>query len=412
MIKKSVLHIFILIVLLYNRIYAQELLRFKYNKNDNYRFLSTVTEDVLVNGITNNRSQIVNRITINITDVDENDRGLHDANYMTTEVASISEDRQKVSWGQEYHSSYYKDKLGIYEIDSKYYMPVVRNLPVFPDYPVKEGDTWTASGYETEDMRKNFDIKEPVIIPFTANYKYEKNEDGYTSDASHTKKTFQVITASYTLYHELPEYTGNYEDYPVHVMGYSNQTIWWDNEKGHIDHTKENFRIIFETFYGNKIDFTGSSHVEVTEYKKTATDKDLSIVQNKIVDFGIENVTVKKSENGLTISIENIQFKPDSAILEDSEKNKLDKIAQILKEYPDNDLLIGGHTTNGGTEQGRIKLSEQRAQAVSDYLILQGVRDTYHIFSRGYAGRNPIAPNDTEQNKAKNRRVEITILDK
>ena len=88
------------------------------------------------------------------------------------------------------------------------------------------------------------------------------------------------------------------------------------------------------------------------------------------------------------------------------------KIAQILNAYPDNDLLVTGHTALRGTKESRQKLSEERAQAVANYLIRNKVRDKYHVFAKGLGAEVPIADNKTEAGRAKNRRVEITIMDK
>ena len=194
-------------------------------------------------------------------------------------------------------------------------------------------------------------------------------------------------------------------------MGFSNQTLWWDNEKGQIDHYSENFRILIETALGNQLDFVGTAHAEVTDFKRTGTEENLKLVQEKVESLGLQNISVTKSEKGLTISLENIQFKADSAILQESEKIKIQGIAKILSEYP-NDLLVSGHTALAGTEKERQELSEERADAVAQYLIKLGVRDQYHIFTQGFGAKVPIAPNNTEAGKAKNRRVEITILDK
>ena len=136
----------------------------------------------------------------------------------------------------------------------------------------------------------------------------------------------------------------------------------------------------------------------------------VSEVQNQLKDLGIDNTNVVATEKGITISIENIQFKADSAVLEESEKRKLEKIAKILAMYPDNDLLVSGHTALAGSVYSRQQLSEQRAQAVASYLIELGVKDAYHIFSKGFGAEQPIAENSTEAGRSRNRRVEITIL--
>ena len=90
---------------------------------------------------------------------------------------------------------------------------------------------------------------------------------------------------------------------------------------------------------------------------------------------------------------------------------KLEQIAQILEAWPENDILVTGHTALAGTAKMRQELSEQRARAVADYMILLGVRDRFHIFTQGFGATKPVAPNTTEEGKARNRRVEITIMD-
>jgi len=85
---------------------------------------------------------------------------------------------------------------------------------------------------------------------------------------------------------------------------------------------------------------------------------------------------------------------------------------QILKNYPNNDLLITGHTALAGTKESRAKLSKQRAESTADYLLKLGVKDSYHIFTQGLGAEQPIDTNSTEEGKRRNRRVEITILDK
>ena len=128
--------------------------------------------------------------------------------------------------------------------------------------------------------------------------------------------------------------------------------------------------------------------------------------------MGLENVTVRNGDKGLTIALEDIKFQPDSAILMDSEKIKLQKIAEILETWPNNDILVSGHTALAGTERMRQLLSEERASAVAEFLIGLNVRDRFHIFTQGFGATKPIASNKNEAGKAKNRRVEITIMDR
>ena len=390
---------------------AQQKLEFKYKADDNFRILSTTEEDVYYNGRLNHHSEILNRVSVRITGTDKNGRGLHEATFMASENSTGASTGARYNWGEEYESKYTRDSHGTFEIEDTYFMPVVRDVPYFPDRPLKPGDTWTAEGHEAHDLRRTFNIQKPFKVPFAATYKYLRDEEGESSDSSRTKKTFQVIQANYKLFYESPV-SASLTDTPASTMGYSNQTIWWDNEKGQIDHYTETFRIVIETTAGNKLDFRGTSHAEVTEFQRTATEEKGQEVMEKIEEMGIENVDVKKTEKGLTISVEKIQFKPESSILEDSEKEKLALISQILSAYPDNDLLITGHTAKVGTPESCQKLSEERAKSVADYLVQLGTKDSKHIFTLGNGARVPIATNQTTEGRTRNRRVEITILDK
>lgn len=398
-------------------LFAQEsvLLRFKYKKDDNYRILSTVREDVKVNGRLNHRAEIVSRVTITVTDVDKNGVGTIDGTFMTSEKSTGAYGNERLGWGETFQSQYKRDGRGTFDIADSYFMPTIRDMPIFPEHPVKVGDTWTASGYEAEDLRREpLFIEKPFKVPFVAEYEYLRDEEGISSDAKHEKKTFQVISVKYNIFYEapLPDDAWLLGDVPASTMGYSHRTIWWDNEKGQIDHTDEQFRIVIESARGNRFDFSGTTHEEITEFTRTATEENLKDVQEKITQMGLRDVSVTKSENGLTISMENIQFKPDSAELTESEMAKIRKIAAILQAYPDNDLLVSGHTALAGTENARQQLSEARAESVADFLVGLGVREKNRVFTRGFGARVPIASNQTEEGKAKNRRVEITILDK
>lgn len=376
---------------------------FKYKKNDRYRILSTVNEDVFINGEKSHHALIVNRVTARVTETDETGGGITECTFMTTEDSTGSRTGAKFSYGEEYKSVFHRTKNGIYTISDEYFMPTVRDVPVFPDKKLSPGDKWTARGHEAHDLRRIFGLETPYKVPFIAEYKYlGKEEEG----------NLHVFKVKYNMKMKVPQnQIPQTEDYPVAMNGFSDETVFWDLEKGSIDHYSENFRIIMETATGAVLEFSGTAQAEVTEFERTATEENLSAVQKKVSDMGIQNVTVSKGEKGLTLSLEDIKFQADSAELLDSEKMKLEQIAQILEAWPENDILVTGHTALAGTAKMRQELSEQRARAVADYMILLGVRDRFHIFTQGFGATKPVAPNTTEEGKARNRRVEITIMD-
>ena len=142
--------------------------------------------------------------------------------------------------------------------------------------------------------------------------------------------------------------------------------------------------------------------------KKEETAKE---IEDEIEKLGIGGASVRIADEGIAISLENIQFLPNSAILPASEKAKLDKIGEILLKFGGRDILVGGHTALAGSAEGRQKLSLERAAAVSDYLISKKVREPSHMVVRGYGADKPVADNATPEGMVKNRRVEIILLE-
>ena len=108
-----------------------------------------------------------------------------------------------------------------------------------------------------------------------------------------------------------------------------------------------------------------------------------------------------------------MSFQPNSSELGSAEQEKLRRIASILAQYPDRDILVTGHTASvsGYTPEQHQALSEQRAQAVGDFLVGLGVRRADQVTVRGMGDRQPIGDNATEEGRRQNRRVEITILE-
>ena len=167
-----------------------------------------------------------------------------------------------------------------------------------------------------------------------------------------------------------------------------------------------------ELMSGTELEFRGTAEAIVTETKLLDRAAIVQDMNKEIANLGIKNTTVTSTDDGITISLENIQFEADSANLLPSEKEKIKKLSAILERYPDKELLISGHTALAGTAASRQKLSEERAESVAKFLVEMGVRDDYHVYTRGFGADKPLVPNTTEGNMARNRRVEITILEK
>ena len=109
------------------------------------------------------------------------------------------------------------------------------------------------------------------------------------------------------------------------------------------------------------------------------------------------------------ITLNNVFFDFDKNELKQESFVELDKLADLLKKNPTVKIEISGHTDNKGDKKYNLTLSQKRAESVVNYLVQKGIAAA-RLVAKGYGDTMPIAPNDTEENKAKNRRTEVKVL--
>lgn len=125
------------------------------------------------------------------------------------------------------------------------------------------------------------------------------------------------------------------------------------------------------------------------------------------------NITVllEPIEIGNKVVLKNIFFDTNQFEIKPDSKPELQKLIDFLTVNPSLHVEISGHTDNVGNDQANQTLSENRAKAVFAYLINNKVNPARLVY-KGYGKTQPIAPNDTEDNKSKNRRTEFKIIAK
>jgi len=114
---------------------------------------------------------------------------------------------------------------------------------------------------------------------------------------------------------------------------------------------------------------------------------------------------------GQSFAFDAVTFETDSTRLTSTSNDQLGQLAAVLKAYPTVVIAVEGHTDNTGDPAANKKLSEDRAAAVKDALVGMGV-PAERVTSTGRGAEKPIASNDTEEGKLKNRRVEISITNR
>jgi outer membrane protein OmpA-like peptidoglycan-associated protein len=135
--------------------------------------------------------------------------------------------------------------------------------------------------------------------------------------------------------------------------------------------------------------------------EKAAMRAQLSVQLNKIL-------ATRESARGLIISMSDVLFDTGKYSLMPGAREKLAKVAGILMAYPGLNIEVGGYTDDVGSNEMNQKLSENRAGAVRDYLVAQGVANNT-VTSKGFGNSMPVASNDNSAGRQANRRVELVV---
>ena len=153
---------------------------------------------------------------------------------------------------------------------------------------------------------------------------------------------------------------------------------------------------------------TGSSSFEVSAPEVSAPD--VSAPEVEAPEVSAPEVTVSVEDDEITMEVpDHLLFDFDKSTLREDAVSLLEEISGELTEYEMADVKIHGHTDNQGAASYNKKLSEERAQAVKNFFLEQGDLEPFHFTTKGFGEEQPLVPNDNEENREKNRRVEILI---
>jgi outer membrane protein OmpA-like peptidoglycan-associated protein len=137
-------------------------------------------------------------------------------------------------------------------------------------------------------------------------------------------------------------------------------------------------------------------------------------LKDKVADYNKPyklQIPLQPIDTGI-IELKNIFFDVNKWDLKAESKAELQKIITFLKANPTLKIEFSGHTDNSGDKVFNKTLSTNRAKAIYDYVIEKGAIPPVNLSFKGYGDTKPKAPNDSPENKAKNRRTELKILSK
>ncbi|MFO7849323.1 MAG: OmpA family protein [Spirochaetia bacterium] len=289
-------------------------------------------------------------------------------------------------------------------------VPLRTGFPSLSKEAVAVGETWQAEGVEHRlDEEGTF-----LEVPFRCNYTY-KGRDEYQD------RPVVVIGTSYT-YRDLDsESNSNKTGLKLRGKIEGGIYLFTDSKGGYFirerveryllggaegQRRESGFRLVWsEGFSREHIDAmeeriaeanNGAAGDGVAEEGGRGTEKE-------------DEIEVSRSDEGVVLNLPNIHFEPDQAVILPEERSRLDKLAKLLRKVPEASFLVKGHTADVGSAESQIELSRERAKTIIDELAERGFAPTRFIY-KGLGGSEPVASNESEEGRAKNRRVEIVVF--
>ncbi|MBQ9630396.1 MAG: OmpA family protein, partial [Treponema sp.] len=282
--------------------------------------------------------------------------------------------------------------------------PSFRSFPSFPKTKIKIGDSWEAVATRTVDpLNKSVFTRIPLYIRYT--YLKDEVRDGeevYLIKAEWATRYGNAIIQKEG--DETPRFDVAGDPLLVSATGRHSATMHISKKTGRAIVIRDSVDETFSYKDGKNIQFKGTISL-FTEYPPFVEKEKIIPVVEKVPE-----VRQEPSSSGLKIILENLRFKADSAELLQGEEERLDRIAASLKLASASLFLVEGHTASTGNERGEKQLSLERAHSIVEELTKRGISMEKFI-CKGSGSEKPIATNDSPDGRAKNRRVEITILE-
>lgn len=305
--------------------------------------------------------------------------------------------------------------------------PTMRGFPAFPADPVPSGGGWQAFGERVLDPDFSGAIT-PVKV--YVDYRYE-------GPTTYRGEKGSRITGKYAVRFKRGRDSGG-DPGLDEVSGTHDLSIFISDLPGGLRLISETFKEIYKYNGGRTLSLEGAiltffEGILPLDRPKTAEELRGRIASGVVPEPETESsvspssaiplpgsspvpagdlpdIEVSSRPEGVALTINNLRFKADSANLLPGESSRLDSLARALAAIPDRSFLVVGHTADVGRPEGEKSLSLERAKAVVDGLSARGI-DAGRFLYEGRGGTEPVAPNTAEDGRAKNRRVEILILE-
>jgi outer membrane protein OmpA-like peptidoglycan-associated protein len=309
---------------------------------------------------------------------------------------------------------------GTLHLDTETGFPSLRGFPAFPAEAISSGTKWKAGADRAVDPLNS---GKPVIVPFIAEYEY-RGKEFYRGIPVH--RIFARYASSYRGdfriqgSHTVDILIQVSDGLPLLMKDSLDETFFF------ADGSTLRFRGFTLTFGQHAIPlnreqvittirrtlFMPEPEVAPPVQKEPVKEEPPLVQTGQEPDITIESasaIEIAAVPEGVKLLINDLQFIADSDQLLASEEGRLDSIATVLRQVPERSFLVEGHTAAAPGSDG-VQLSELRAKRMVEEMVSRGISSNRFMY-KGWGSAKPIAPHTTEAGRARNRRVEITILD-
>lgn len=293
-----------------------------------------------------------------------------------------------------------------FTIDEGY--PILRGLPSTPSQAILQGGRWTGEGTVVVRPRQG---KNATRIAVLVEYQY-------IGPTRYGGRDALSIRARYAIRYNGTDRLGDAE--LRSASGGRTADITIDAEDGSTIFIRENCDETFTYGDGSSVRLKGF----ILHFHKGSLQSDRIYIASLLrgnaeqgsdvpdiaaaAEAGAFEIAV--GERGVVMLLFDLRFVADSDELLSSDRRRLDAIAMALLRLDSKTFLVEGHSADLGRPAGQYELSERRARRVVDEMVARGIPAARFVY-RGLGADRPIAANDSEEQRARNRRVEITILD-
>jgi outer membrane protein OmpA-like peptidoglycan-associated protein len=295
--------------------------------------------------------------------------------------------------------------------DVPYGFPSLRGFPVFPAQAIAPGATWTDVAERTVDP---LNLGHSVVMPIYVAYSY-RGVETYKGIVVHR------IKAQYSTQNNA--FSNTQESVNIDF-----KQVRDNHDVDILIRVDNGLPLLIRDILDETYTLKDNSTLRFAGFTLTFTEKLIPMDRNIVVadiigsrqkpstplqgpaaGLGVD-IEVVETPAGVKLTIKDIRFIPDSDAFFPEEKDRLDAIAVALMRTPDRIFMVEGHTADTGQPTLEMDLSTRRATRMIEELVKRGIPADRFLY-KGWGGTKPVGDNGTESGRARNRRVEITILE-